>query len=78
MLKHFFCVQLLINLTFLLHLKYDYFHNGGDGVYLSLENVRLCLESEDIQAASNGGHYLPTGSEDSQTPLFMGQWWQLV
>jgi len=53
--------------------KYDYFHIGGDDLYLIVENLRLYLESEEIQLASNGGHYLPDGSEDMQTPLFMGR-----
>ena len=38
-----------------------------------MENLRLYLESEEIQLASNGGHTLPDGSEDSQTPLFLGR-----
>ncbi|KAL9179903.1 hypothetical protein ACHAXT_007873 [Thalassiosira profunda] len=53
--------------------KYDYFHIGGDDLYLIVENLRLYLESEEIQLASNGGHYLPDGSETAQTPLFMGR-----
>ena len=48
--------------------QYDYFHIGGDDLYLIVENLRLYLESEEIQLASNG-----TGSEDMQTPLFMGR-----
>jgi len=53
--------------------KYDYFHIGGDDLYLIVENLRLYLESEEIQLASNGGHYLPDGTEESQTPLFLGR-----
>jgi len=53
--------------------KYDYFHIGGDDLYLLVENLRLYLESEEIQLASNGGQTLPNGSEDEQTPLFMGR-----
>lgn len=53
--------------------KYDYFHSGGDDVYLLMENLRLYLESEEIQAASNGGLYLPNGDETMQTPLFLGR-----
>eukprot|EP00804_Cyclotella_cryptica_P002281 CCRYP_004017-RA/>CCRYP_004017-RA protein AED:0.24 eAED:0.24 QI:148/1/1/1/1/1/6/1023/1015 len=53
--------------------KYDFFHIGGDDLYLIVENLRLYLESEEIQLASNGGQYLPDGSEDSQTPLFLGR-----
>lgn len=54
-------------------LQYDYFHIGGDDLYILVENLRLYLESEEIQLASNGGRYLPDGSEDTQTPLFMGR-----
>jgi glycoprotein-N-acetylgalactosamine 3-beta-galactosyltransferase len=53
--------------------QYDYFHIGGDDLYLIVENLRLYLESEEIKLASNGGHYLPNGSEDTQTPLFLGR-----
>eukprot|EP00986_Skeletonema_menzelii_P015528 scaffold11942_cov137-Skeletonema_menzelii.AAC.2 len=53
--------------------KYDWFHIGGDDLYLIVENLRLYLESEEIQLASNGGHYLPNGSEETQTPLFLGR-----
>lgn len=54
-------------------LQYDFFHIGGDDLYLIVENLRLYLESEEIQLASNGGQYLPDGSEDTQTPLFLGR-----
>jgi glycoprotein-N-acetylgalactosamine 3-beta-galactosyltransferase len=53
--------------------QYDYFHIGGDDLYLIVENLRLYLESEEIQLASNGGRYLPDGTEDAQTPLFLGR-----
>jgi len=53
--------------------KYDYFHSGGDDVFLVMENLRLYLESEEIQTASNGGLYLPNGDEILQTPLFLGR-----
>ena len=53
--------------------QYDYFHIGGDDLYLIVENLRLYLESEEIRLASNGGHTLPDGTENSQTPLFMGR-----
>ena len=53
--------------------KYDWFHIGGDDYYLLVENLRLYLESEEIQTAGNGGTYLPTGDETSQTPLFLGR-----
>ena len=52
---------------------YDWFHIGGDDLYLIVENLRLYLESEEIRTASNGGIYLPDGSETSQIPLFLGR-----
>lgn len=54
-------------------IQYDYFHIGGDDLYLIVENLRLYLESEEIELASNGGRYLPDGTEDTQTPLFLGR-----
>jgi glycoprotein-N-acetylgalactosamine 3-beta-galactosyltransferase len=53
--------------------KYDWFHIGGDDLYLIVENLRLYLESEEIRTASNGGIYLPDGTETMQTPLFLGR-----
>jgi len=53
--------------------KYDYFHSGGDDVFILVENLRLYLESEEIQTASNGGQYLPDGDEEYQVPLFLGR-----
>jgi len=53
--------------------KYDWFHIGGDDLYVIVENLRLYLESEEIQTAQNGGIYLPLGNETTQTPLFMGR-----
>jgi len=52
---------------------YDWFHIGGDDLYLIVENLRLYLESEEIQTAANGGFYLPDGTETTQTPLFLGR-----
>lgn len=52
---------------------FDFFHIGGDDLYVLVENLRLYLESEEIQTAANGGIYLPDGSETSQTPLFLGR-----
>uniref|UniRef100_A0A7S3DQ95 Hexosyltransferase n=1 Tax=Entomoneis paludosa TaxID=265537 RepID=A0A7S3DQ95_9STRA len=52
---------------------YDWFHIGGDDYYLLVENLRLYLESEEIRTAANGGTYLPTGTETSQTPLYLGR-----
>ena len=65
--------HVLSNLTDLIFPLLDYFHIGGDDLYLIVENLRLYLESEEIRLASNGGHYLPNGSEDTQTPLFLGR-----
>jgi len=53
--------------------EYDWFHIGGDDLYLIVENLRLYLESEEIQLAANGGKYLPTGNETKQLPLFLGR-----
>lgn len=43
--------------------SYDWFHIGGDDMYVLVENLRLYLESEDIVTASNGG----------EKPLLLGQ-----
>lgn len=53
--------------------KYDWFHIGGDDLYLIVENLRYYLESEEIKAAGNGGVFLPDGTETEQTPLFLGR-----
>ena len=53
--------------------KYDWFHIGGDDLFLLVENLRLYLESEEIKVAANGGTYLPNGDETEQTPLFLGR-----
>lgn len=58
--------------------QYDYFHIGGDDLFLIVENLRLYLESEEIQAASNGGFYLPMGNESMQIPLFLGRRFALL
>ncbi len=42
---------------------YDWFHCGGDDMYVIVENLRLYLESEEIVNASNGG----------EKPLLLGQ-----
>ena len=52
---------------------YDWFHIGGDDMYLLVENLRLYLESEEIQTAENGGIYKPNGLETSLRPLFLGR-----
>jgi len=55
--------------------SYDWFHIGGDDLYLLVENLRLYLESEEIQLAANGGEVLPDPSKppSSQYPLFLGR-----
>ncbi|KAG7351183.1 hypothetical protein IV203_010543 [Nitzschia inconspicua] len=53
--------------------RYDWFHIGGDDLFLLIENLRLYLESEEIKTASNGGIYLPDGTETTQTPLLLGR-----
>ena len=52
--------------------KYDWFHIGGDDMYLIVENLRLYLESEEIKTAANGGTFLPNGTETTQVPLYLG------
>merc|ERR1719491_2284202 len=52
---------------------YDWFHIGGDDLYVLVENLRLYLESEEIQLAANGGEYLPTKKPTKQLPLFLGR-----
>ena len=53
--------------------KYDWFHIGDDSLYLLVENLKMYLESDEIQTAQNGGVYLPNGDENEQTPLFLGR-----
>jgi len=53
--------------------EYDWFHIGGDDLYLLVENLRLYLESEEIQLASNGGELVPDGKQAFQVPLFLGR-----
>lgn len=53
--------------------KYDWFHIGGDDLFLLMENLKLYLESEEILTAQNGGIYLPNGDERVQTPMFLGR-----
>ena len=57
--------------------KYDWFHIGGDDVYLIVENLRYYLESEEIFLASHGG-WFPAGNQQQtvtnmQTPLYLGK-----
>jgi glycoprotein-N-acetylgalactosamine 3-beta-galactosyltransferase len=53
--------------------QYDFFHIGGDDLYILVENLRLYLESDEITLAANGGVSLPTGNETSAYPLFLGR-----
>ena len=58
--------------------EYDWFHIGGDDLYVLVENLRLYLESEEIQLAANGGEFLPTSTgagiekPSEQLPLYLG------
>ena len=38
-----------------------------------VENLRLYLESQEVQLLSSGGLYLPTGHEKTQFPLSLGR-----
>lgn len=54
---------------------FDWFHLGGDDVWMIMENFRAYLESDEIRAAANGGR-LPKNVEEtrsSQIPLYIGQ-----
>ena len=45
-------------------------------MYVLVENLRLYLESEEVQIAANGGFNLPRGNETYQIPLFLGRRFQ--
>jgi len=51
---------------------YDWFHIGGDDLFLLVENMRLYLESNEIKLAAKGGSTdgTPPGHEK---PLFLGR-----
>jgi len=51
---------------------YDFFHIGGDDLYLILENLRYYLGSEEIQAAQYDPDMLPPPGINMQRPLFLG------
>ena len=59
--------------AFIISEKYDWFHIGGDDLFMIIENFRYYLESEEIRTAANGGIYLPFGNETMQTPLLLGR-----
>ena len=61
--------------------EYDWFHMGGDDLYVLVENLRLYLESDEIQLAANGGvsgsdsgsgSGSEQPSEHEQMPLYLG------
>ena len=53
---------------------FDWFHIGGDDLYLIVENLRLYVESEAIRSAANGGKEpLNDWEAPFQTPLFLGR-----
>lgn len=55
---------------------YDWFHVGGDDMWLIVENLRAYVDSPEIQLAANGGMQRSTSSskkQKRQTPLFMGE-----
>lgn len=45
---------------------YDWFHLGGDDMWVIVENLRHYLDSEDMQLAAAGGH------SKMQVPLYLG------
>lgn len=51
---------------------YDFFHIGGDDLYVLVENLRMYLESDEIKLAAQGGapNGVPPGTEK---PLFLGR-----
>jgi hypothetical protein len=63
---------------------FDWFHLGGDDMWLLVENLRMYLESDEIRAAANGGFSdtLPLGVQSGnnnsiwvqpdQVPLYLG------
>ncbi|GKY91430.1 hypothetical protein MPSEU_000115300 [Mayamaea pseudoterrestris] len=53
--------------------EYDFYHIGGDDMYLIVENLRLYLESDEIQAAQNGGMFISDKPERMQIPLYLGE-----
>ena len=57
--------------------QFDWFHMGGDDMWLIVENLRMYLESEEIQTAANGGikpslHEWQDQRPKSQVPLYLG------
>jgi hypothetical protein len=46
---------------------YDWFHLGGDDMWVIVENLRYYLDSEEIRKAAEGGH------SKMQIPLYLGE-----
>lgn len=56
---------------------YDWFHVGGDDMWLIVENLRAYLDSEEIRAVSNGGSLSPmvmtqNQQQRQQVPMYLG------
>ena len=49
---------------------------GGSDLYVMIENLRVYLESDEIQIASNGGFSRPKGDETHQVPILLGRRFQ--
>jgi len=52
--------------------QYDFFHIGGDDLYVLVENLRLYLESPEVALAAEGGK-IGGVPEGFQKPLFLGR-----
>lgn len=59
---------------------FDWFHMGGDDMYVIVENLRLYLESDHIQMAATAPSVTETDSDDEnengqlrQMPLYLGR-----
>jgi glycoprotein-N-acetylgalactosamine 3-beta-galactosyltransferase len=55
---------------------FDWFHLGGDDMWLIVENLRDYLGSEEIRTAANGGLYIPQGRNKTQIPIYLGSRWK--
>ncbi|GKY90436.1 hypothetical protein MPSEU_000017400 [Mayamaea pseudoterrestris] len=52
---------------------YDFYHMGGDDMFVIVENLRRYLESDEIRAAQNGGMLTSEQPEEMQIPLYLGE-----
>jgi len=52
---------------------YDWFHIGGDDMYIIVENLRTYVESDEIKLAVKGGSADKKIPEGSEVPLFLGR-----